>query len=237
MRRAEIDNVSQTSATAGGAALLALAAVLFASPAGASVMAEPLETEAPRGAVGDERLASAALGCWDPHSWVWQAPRAERVALASRAAWDPATCEIGREGCARQPESALPEGGVNALSYETAALTCALKRAHHEQREGAEPFDAKSCLESQMTLWSVEDLPPPRRPRPFEGLLCSEQDPACVPMPPLPERAEAPVAPPPACRPWGLPASRVPVAATWRPQDLGEARAGHWRRVDRPPAV
>jgi hypothetical protein len=221
--------------TASGSAVLVLTGMLLASSsATASAVTEPLETPASAGPTGAEHLASSTFGCWDPQSWVWQAPRAERVTLTARpGSADPTVCEIGTEGCARRPETTVPD--LATSTWEAAALTCDLKRAHHEQRDGAEPFDAKSCLESQLTLWSGDDGPLPARPRPFERIVCAEQDPQCVPMPPLPAQPEPPLSPPPAT----ATAPRRPPSVLSNGLRLGDApgaaRPGHRRRVDRPP--
>jgi hypothetical protein len=170
------------------------------------------------------------LGCWDPQSWVWTGTRAERVSLAVSVA---GPCEIGSDACGREPESVPPEL-VIVTAYEVAALTCALKQAQHEHRPGADPFDAKSCFEAEMTLWSSDDADPAHQP--FEGLSCTEQDPQCRSVPP----------PPPSVQFHSAPTATVPAFAAEpararslpsRPAALGAFRRGVRDRVDRPPAA
>jgi hypothetical protein len=173
-------------------------------------------------------LESGGSVCYDPHSWVWTAARAERI-----PAWvsPDAPCEIGTVGCERSPG----ELGVALQGLEEAQQVCDLKRAQLEQQDDLLAFDTKACLRAESTppaqLLALESVPP----APSNGLVCGDGDATCSSMPLAPHIALE----------WSTPAPALTAAllgwlanaaeSTPGPAAHGRALRGTHRRVERPP--
>jgi len=202
--------------------LIAIAASLGGSTAHASAVSTDVALEGLHPA-----LESGGMGCFDPQSWVWSAPRAERVAL--EITWDH-PCEIGQPSCDRVAESVVEE-----LTVDQASQFCALKLAQHEKSESEAPFDNELCLQSARELLSIDYTVP----EPVDigwQLVCRESDPECRSMPPVRQPIRDLTTSPSGVVQFLVVADTRDVDAAW-PSDENRPRRGVRRRVDRPPTT
>lgn len=130
-------------------------------------------------------LESGGGSCADPMSWVWVAPRAERIELSVESV---GLCEIGTSGCDRVPESAPIEG-----VFDDVKTMCSLKSQHFEASGALGLFDNEACMKAERRT-VIENtmaisLPEPPDPGP-RGPSCSQTDSQCHSLPPIPVRLE-----------------------------------------------
>ena len=176
----------------------------------------------------DGFLESGGSSCHDPYSWVWSAPRAERVLVSTPP---DGLCEIGATGCSRRPESLFSAGEM----FDSVKAVCGLKSKQYANSAQTGTFDNEACVqaESRVILESlVITIDNSELPR---GPACSQEDPSCQSLPPLPTSVEPPVAPAGS----GLTAKYELAGTTrqgHRPSEATDELAdGVSRRVDRPP--
>ncbi len=129
-------------------------------------------------------LESGGGSCADPMSWVWVAPRAERVEISVHVQ---GVCEIGTEGCDRVAESA-PTDTV----FDDVKTMCGLKSQHFEMSGADGLFDNEACLKAESRT-VTENTMAISLPEPAEaprGPSCSQTDSKCHSLPPIPVRLE-----------------------------------------------
>jgi hypothetical protein len=115
---------------------------------------------------------------------------------------------------------------------------CALKHAQHEQSGAEGEFDDKACLRSEHSPALADALL--ETPAPINDvapeLTCSEDDPSCRSLPPAsPTQPSYARISAPATLPLAM-AWVERLSPRWDPTQLGEARDGVRRRVERPPS-
>lgn len=217
------------------ATVLAVAGLQTSAPAamlGAARLVQWVETAAQTAGEKAETpyLESGGFGCHDPQSWVWQAPRAERIALDVPI---DVPCERGIPGCASTAANAFDPSTESPV---TAHAVCTLKRAQHNSALAANEFDDKACLQAERVALRESAAPlRTRTPEPQRELACSESDPECQSLPPLPGEPTSPKGPTPSADllpPDGL--ASIAPHALWSNEGLRPCSGVH-RRIDRPP--
>ena len=139
-------------------------------------------------AIQDRYLESGGSSCHDPYSWVWTAPRAVRVSVGVDSN---RPCEIGAQGCDRQPESLSSA----AEAFASIKAVCGLKSKQHASSDQVGEFDNEACVEAESRaaleslLITIDHSEVPRGP------VCTRDDPRCESLPPVPASIQPPAAP------------------------------------------
>lgn len=165
--------------------------------------------------------------CFDPDSWVWASPRAERVAI--ELTWT-GLCEVGTSGCNRELEST----DAHLTDDDSASVYCEMKSVQHESSNKDVPFDNESCLAAERASLAVglETLPQPRLP---ENLSCNAWEVTCQALPPLVVSTFGRDVQFTNTRSTRTSAEPSADGVLEWPDLCGRARDGVRRRVDRPP--